>query len=192
MSLFTRIGAFAAELAVLLLVYAVIIIWAARRRRGVKPRKITASQAWAAFKAEVWRIVTHGDPAPSILMLSLLMVAIGVRLLLPADTFGSTNAYDYLEQATLGEVVWGGGFLMLGLTKLALLGYNAVPAAGPHRLSYYFGAGVNTFMTVVWCNVALGVLVSNPASFGFLTYFALAGISGWSATRRLRQGHGGR
>lgn len=141
---------------------------------------------------EANRIFLTGDPAPAILWLTTLLFFIGLFLIHPLETFGSTKTYAYLDRTFATESVWGFGLTALAVCKLALLGYCSIDRTPFSPTAFYTSVIVNLLMALIYFNIALGSLFSNSASFGWIVYFALTGGSLWCSARRLRQAQGGR
>lgn len=162
------------------------------RRKHPDYRDIEFREVVSGLASETGRIIMTGDPAVAILGLTSLMFFIGVFLLVPIETFASSQSYAYLQRTPASESVWGLGLCSLAVAKLLLLGYCSIERIPFSPTAFYLSTLLNALMTLVYFNIALGVLVSNGAGFGWITYLFLAAGSLWCAARRLRQAQGGR
>lgn len=162
------------------------------RRKYPDLRNIGLREVLRGLGSETGRIVIRGDPATAILGLTGLMLLIGLFLLVPLETFSSSPSYAHLQRTSASEAVWGLGLCSLAVLKLLLLGYSSIESIPFSPTAFYLSTLLNAIMTLVYFNIALGVLVSNVAGFGWVTYLFLAAGSLWCAARRLRQAQGGR
>ena len=117
------------------------------------------------------RILAEHDTEPTELGSAFLKVLLGVFLLLPLDTFGSSTVYDFL--GLLPEVFWGALLLAVGLLHLAAL------RTGHWSWRHYMAlAGF-----VVWSCFGISFLLGNRASTGDVVYFLAAVGMGWVYVR---------
>lgn len=115
---------------------------------------------------------------------ALFNLAVGLRLLWPDDSLGSSPAYDLVERLFLGDVGLGMGALLMGAAMGASLYTERVdrPAIAATLL------GLAT-----WVVFALGLLFTNGSQIGTFAYgilavgchaYALAHLLSWRDQQR--------
>lgn len=117
------------------------------------------------------RIFAEMDTEPTELGGGLLKVAIGVQLLLPLSTFGTSVSFQTLS--IFPEWAWGMVLVLLGAIHLMALQSGK---HGPRRWTARMGA-------FVWMSISATFWIANPASLGAVIFFFAGVAQGWASTR---------
>jgi hypothetical protein len=116
-------------------------------------------------------ILAEHDTEPVELIGGATKVAMGLWLLLPFDTFGSSRTFSAL--AVFPESAWGAFFLVVGLAHLAAL-YDG------RRTWRAWASGIGF---VIWFAFALVFVTTNPPAFGWIMFMSVALAQMWASVR---------
>lgn len=104
-------------------------------------------------------------------------IAVGLRLLWPDDSLGSSEGYRYAETHFLGDVGLGGGLLLMGLVMGTSLYTD--------RIDKIAGA-VTLLALATWVLFAYDLLLVNGSQIGTFAYGILAaGVHGYALAHLL-------
>jgi hypothetical protein len=94
-----------------------------------------------------------------------LDVAVGVRMLMPDDIFGTNPGYRLLDRIFFGDIPFGLVTLTCGLVGIAAL-----------RSDHFTWPAIITTIVALanWSIVAIALLKVNPGQIGSLAYVAIA------------------
>ncbi len=116
-------------------------------------------------------ILAEHDTEPVELMGGATKVIMGIWLLLPLESFGSSPSFSTL--AVFPEWAWGAFLLVVGLLHLSALHDGRRPWR-----SWASGVGF-----VVWFSFAVVFLTSNPPAIGWIMFLSVAFAQCWASVR---------
>lgn len=127
---------------------------------------------------------------------SLILFALGVQLLGPANTFASAAGFRVMASFA-SENAWGMALCLVSGARLIALGLNGTFTFFA-RLSPIIRCVLGVASGFVWFSIALGIYLSNPDGWGHITYSGLligdiinailAGGDAGASERRYRNG----
>lgn len=129
-------------------------------------------------------------------VLSSILFGLGCKLLGPADTFTSSPGFAVMASFA-NENSWGTALCLIAGARLIALGLNGTfPFFA--RLSPIVRCGLGVLSGFAWFAIALGIYLSNPDGWGYITYTGLligdiinailAGGDAGASERRYRNG----
>jgi hypothetical protein len=117
------------------------------------------------------KILAEHDTEPTEFGGGLLKIAIGTQLLLPIDTFSTSNSFKTLS--VLPEWIWGLILVVLGSVHLAALYSNSrVWRSRTAKMGF-----------VIWFSISTTFWLANPSSLGAVVFLFAGLAQGWVSIR---------